>query len=453
MRRGRTPSACRAISSRCWPRTAWRSHDVERYAVAAGPGLVHRPAGRHRHRSRAWRWSPTDWSTRSARSSCWPTTRPCRRRRSPARRSCAWMEAYRGEVFAARYRVRAGGAAGRWRDPAGERVRGGATLDVLDPPTVSLPEPLARAWAADGAGPRHRDRRRRRPQRRPARRELRRGRAAARAGAARRHARRARRRAHADAATRPHAVVPHLRAASRRRARPRSRRGPPDGVSRARRAHVRGAAARPRPRRARTRPGRHPRGGRGHLRPARGRARCTNGSGRTRTWPASTWPGRAGAGRRLLRRLGDLRRAAHQQPRRRSRLAAARASRGALLHLRPGGGGGRRRRARDAGGAAVERAGPPPLRAVRLRLRRASGTAYYREPVEDALVLWRGGLGPSGVVKPGIRMGNRPVESPGGGWYSAAKYDRVSESGLVPMDQRPLRGPRTEEVGHGRVAR
>jgi tRNA A37 threonylcarbamoyladenosine modification protein TsaB len=58
-----------------------------------------------------------------------------------------WMEAYRGEVFAARYRVRRpapradGGA-------AGERVRGGAVLDELDPPTVSLPEPLAQAWRA-----------------------------------------------------------------------------------------------------------------------------------------------------------------------------------------------------------------------------------------------------------------------------------------------------------------
>jgi hypothetical protein len=61
------------------------------------------------------------------------------------------MEAYRGEVFAARYRV------GQAAPPvggtsAGERVRGGATLDVLDPPTVSLPEPLAQAWAADGTG-------------------------------------------------------------------------------------------------------------------------------------------------------------------------------------------------------------------------------------------------------------------------------------------------------------
>jgi tRNA threonylcarbamoyladenosine biosynthesis protein TsaB len=58
-----------------------------------------------------------------------------------------WMEAYRGEVFAARYRVRVpaplavGGA-------AGERARGDAVLDEIDPPTVSRPEPLAQAWRA-----------------------------------------------------------------------------------------------------------------------------------------------------------------------------------------------------------------------------------------------------------------------------------------------------------------
>jgi tRNA threonylcarbamoyladenosine biosynthesis protein TsaB len=63
----------------------------------------------------------------------------------------AWMEAYRGEVFAARYRVvRAAPhvSAGH----AGDRVRGAAILDVLEAPTVSAPEPLARAWAASDAG-------------------------------------------------------------------------------------------------------------------------------------------------------------------------------------------------------------------------------------------------------------------------------------------------------------
>jgi tRNA threonylcarbamoyladenosine biosynthesis protein TsaB len=59
----------------------------------------------------------------------------------------AWMEAYRGEVFAARYRL-AGAAP---RDDAGTRRRGGARLDLLDAPVVSAPGPLAEAWA--GASP------------------------------------------------------------------------------------------------------------------------------------------------------------------------------------------------------------------------------------------------------------------------------------------------------------
>ena len=63
----------------------------------------------------------------------------------------AWMEAYRGEVFAARYRV-VQAAPHAEADEAGDRVRGAAILDELDPPTVSAPEPLARAWAAGGAG-------------------------------------------------------------------------------------------------------------------------------------------------------------------------------------------------------------------------------------------------------------------------------------------------------------
>jgi tRNA threonylcarbamoyladenosine biosynthesis protein TsaB len=60
----------------------------------------------------------------------------------------AWMEAYRGEVFAARYRVRRASP----RDDAGARLRGGALLDVVDAPAVSPPEPLAGAWAA-ASGP------------------------------------------------------------------------------------------------------------------------------------------------------------------------------------------------------------------------------------------------------------------------------------------------------------
>jgi tRNA threonylcarbamoyladenosine biosynthesis protein TsaB len=63
----------------------------------------------------------------------------------------AWMEAYRGEVFAARYRI-VQAAPHAQPGEAGDRVRGAAILDPLDPPTVSAPEPLARAWAAEGAG-------------------------------------------------------------------------------------------------------------------------------------------------------------------------------------------------------------------------------------------------------------------------------------------------------------
>ncbi|HWJ54808.1 MAG TPA: hypothetical protein VNR90_01305, partial [Vicinamibacterales bacterium] len=61
------------------------------------------------------------------------------------------MEAYRGEVFAARYRI-VQAAPHAQPGEAGDRVRGAAILDPLDPPTVSAPEPLARAWAAEGAG-------------------------------------------------------------------------------------------------------------------------------------------------------------------------------------------------------------------------------------------------------------------------------------------------------------
>jgi len=62
----------------------------------------------------------------------------------------AWMEAYRGEMFAARYRVVQ--ASPHLDGVGGERRRGGATLDVLDPPIASAADPLARAWASAGAG-------------------------------------------------------------------------------------------------------------------------------------------------------------------------------------------------------------------------------------------------------------------------------------------------------------
>jgi tRNA threonylcarbamoyladenosine biosynthesis protein TsaB len=68
----------------------------------------------------------------------------------------AWMEAYRGEVFAARYRV-ARAADAEAADDAGEvataaRRRGTAILEPLDPPTVSAPAPLAEAWATGRGG-------------------------------------------------------------------------------------------------------------------------------------------------------------------------------------------------------------------------------------------------------------------------------------------------------------
>ena len=61
-----------------------------------------------------------------------------------------WMEAYRGEVFAARYRVVQ--AAPHEAGGSGPRRRGTAILDVVEPATVAAPEPLARAWAAGAAG-------------------------------------------------------------------------------------------------------------------------------------------------------------------------------------------------------------------------------------------------------------------------------------------------------------
>jgi tRNA threonylcarbamoyladenosine biosynthesis protein TsaB len=64
----------------------------------------------------------------------------------------AWMEAYRGEVFAARYRVAQAAPHADADAGTGPRRPGTATLDLLDAPTVSAPEPLAQAWAAAGAG-------------------------------------------------------------------------------------------------------------------------------------------------------------------------------------------------------------------------------------------------------------------------------------------------------------
>jgi tRNA threonylcarbamoyladenosine biosynthesis protein TsaB len=60
----------------------------------------------------------------------------------------AWMEAYRGEIFGARFRIHAAAPI----DGTGLRPRGGATLERLDDPCVAAPEPLAEAWASAGDG-------------------------------------------------------------------------------------------------------------------------------------------------------------------------------------------------------------------------------------------------------------------------------------------------------------
>ena len=60
----------------------------------------------------------------------------------------AWMEAYRGEIFAARFRIRAASPL----EPSGTRRRGGAIVEPLDAPCVAAPEPLADAWARAGDG-------------------------------------------------------------------------------------------------------------------------------------------------------------------------------------------------------------------------------------------------------------------------------------------------------------
>ena len=377
--------------------------DVERYAVAAGPGsftglrigiatiqglalvgdrLVHAVGTLELLAHDAARASDADAGTTIV----------------------AWMEAYRGEVFAARYRV-VQAAPHVAADGAGDRVRGAAILDVLDPPTVSAPEPLARAWAAGGAG--------RvivtgdgvaRTQPILAR-VLRRGRGAARAGAAGRHAGGPRRGAsgRGDPPARGRA---HLRAPSRRRARPRSRRRASDGVRRTVRRCPSRRSISPAPSWPATWTGSWPSTRRPSI--GHGRARCTNGSGPTPTWRASTSPGApARRRRRLLRRLDHLRRAARQQPRRRSAVAAARRRQRAAdascwrrpprraPPARPWKSGGRTSRpgASTSGSASPSPASAPPTTASRSRMRSSSG-----------------GTGRVPVVKPEIRRSLRPVE-------------------------------------------
>ena len=237
------------------------------------------------------------------------------------------------------------------------------------------------------------------------------GRGAARAGAAGRHAGGPRRDApgRGDPPARRRA---HLRAASRRRARPRSRRRASDGMRWLR--DVR-AAARSRPRRAGPRPGRDPRRRRGDLRSAVDPRDVRMGVDPLRRGALLRRPDtRRGAGAVVAYCAGwiifdelHVNNLAVDPPWRRRGVASA------LLTfvLEAGRRGGRH--PRDAGGPAVERAGPAPLRAVRLRLRRrphrllpAAGGGCARPVAERAA---------STVVKPEIRRPHRPVESPGRG--------------------------------------
>jgi tRNA threonylcarbamoyladenosine biosynthesis protein TsaB len=66
----------------------------------------------------------------------------------------AWMEAYRGEVFAARFRIVAAAPFAGAGDAPGPRRRGAASLECLDQPCVGPPEPIADGWARTaGSGP------------------------------------------------------------------------------------------------------------------------------------------------------------------------------------------------------------------------------------------------------------------------------------------------------------
>jgi tRNA threonylcarbamoyladenosine biosynthesis protein TsaB len=66
----------------------------------------------------------------------------------------AWMEAYRGEVFAARFRIVAAApfAGAGTGDAPGPRRRGAAALECLDQPCVGPPATIAEGWARDAAG-------------------------------------------------------------------------------------------------------------------------------------------------------------------------------------------------------------------------------------------------------------------------------------------------------------
>ena len=188
------------------------------------------------------------------------------------------MEAYRGEVFAARYRVvqaaphvdrgRRRRSCPRRGDPRRARPADGVGAGAAGPRAGRRPAPAASSSPATASRGRSRSSpRASAPTRRCVEPAPLAGTLAALAAA------------HRTRATRPHAVVPDLRAPSRRRARPRSRRRASDGV-RPGRPTMSEPPLDLAPRRAGPRPGRHPRRRRGDASIGHGRARCTNGSGR-----------------------------------------------------------------------------------------------------------------------------------------------------------------------------
>ena len=113
--------------------------------------------------------------------------------------------------------------------------------------------------------------------------------------------------------------------------------------------------------------------------PTRGRGRCSNASCASPMSRASTSSGCRRTGRGVLRLLARLRRTAHQHHRCRRQPQAARAGDGAddappRRRGRPG------RAPHVSGGPPLEPAGTAPLRKPRLHRRRASGATTTRSP-------------------------------------------------------------------------
>ena len=382
-------------------------------------GLVHRPARSASPPSRAWRWSATGSCTPSGRSTSWRTTPPAPATPAPARPSSrGWRRT------AARCSRRAT-ASSQAAPHVTARRRAAIACAARRSSTCSIRRRCRRrsrwreAWAASGAGrvivtgdgvPRTQ-----RDPRRVLRRRTRR------CASRRRWPARWRRspRRTATRATAPARRRADLRAASRRRAGPRSRRRASDGV----RPDVRrcpSAAARSRPRRAGPRSRRHPRRRRADLRPAVDARDVRVGVDPLRRGALLRRPQRGGAvvaycaGWIIFDEL-HVNNLAVDPAWRRHGVASA------LLTfvLR----GGRRRRAPRA---RRSRSGDRTSAARQLYERFGFAfagvrTAYYREPVEDALVLWRNG--PARVVdrKSGHRTGrlnSRVVLNAGVGWYS-----------------------------------